>query len=188
MNTISDNYLMNKVKNGDIDLMGLLFERYKRVLLGFFYNQLRDTSRSEDLLQTTFFKAIKYRASFDTTKTFKTWIFTIARNALKDEQKKNSKMQKFGLEGYENQLSEYNSGDLNLSTQDDQKFLTEILGKLSPEKVEVLTLVKLNNKKYSEVAAILNKKESTVKSIVFRALRELQAHLTQPNNYLQDGK
>lgn len=183
MKTISDNHLMNKVKAGHINFMGLLYERYKRTLLGFFYNQLNDKSRSEDLLQTTFLRALKYRQSFDPNKNFKTWIFTIARNALRDDFRKNGQQQEFPWRESDDRPSEESTVDPRTLTFENQDYLKELLGKLSPEKVEILTLVKLNNKKYGEVAAIVNKKESTVKSIVFRALRELQEHIKKSNWY-----
>ena len=43
---------MLKVKEGDLDKLGLLlFERYHRVLFGFFYNKNKDVALSEDLVQ-----------------------------------------------------------------------------------------------------------------------------------------
>lgn len=38
LETLSDNALMLKVKDGNLDTLGLLFERYKKPLFGFFYN------------------------------------------------------------------------------------------------------------------------------------------------------
>ena len=37
LETITDNALMQKIQAGDIEKLGLLFERYKRMLFGFFY-------------------------------------------------------------------------------------------------------------------------------------------------------
>ena len=42
---------MNKVKEGDLDKLGLLFERYHKVLFGFFYNLNHNVAISEDLVQ-----------------------------------------------------------------------------------------------------------------------------------------
>ena len=54
MDTIRDNALMLKVKSGDLDKMGLLFERYHRVLFSFLYRMTKQRESSEDMVQNVF--------------------------------------------------------------------------------------------------------------------------------------
>ena len=54
METLSDNALMLKVKDGDIDKMGLLYERYHRQLFGFIFHMTRQKEVSEDIVQNVF--------------------------------------------------------------------------------------------------------------------------------------
>jgi len=82
---------MLKVKNGDLDHLGLLYERYKKQLFGFFYNLNRDKDLSEDLVQNTFIRIIKYKHGFKGDGEFKSWMFHIARNVNIDHFKKNKK-------------------------------------------------------------------------------------------------
>ena len=49
---------MIKGKDGDLDKLGLLFERYKKPLYGFFYGMNKDSELSEDLVQNVFFKGL----------------------------------------------------------------------------------------------------------------------------------
>lgn len=184
MDKISDNYLMTKVKSGSINFAGLLFERYKKVLLAFFYNQTQDKSMCEDLVQVTFYKLIKYKNSYDPDKSFKSWIFTIARNSLKDELRKNNSKVNKSFDGLENLTMDDSFSDSNIEVFEKQEFLKLALGQLSAEKREILTMVKIHEKKYKEVAEILEKKESTVKSIVFRAILELQQNYSTLKNKL----
>ena len=60
LESLTDNALMLKVKDGDLDRLGLLFERYKKPLFGFFYGMNKDAELSEDLVQNVFFRVLKY--------------------------------------------------------------------------------------------------------------------------------
>lgn len=80
---------MTRVREGDLDKLGLLFERYKRPLYGFFYGLNRDQELSEDLVQNTFLRILKYRHLFRGDGDFKTWMFHIARNVSHDQYRKN---------------------------------------------------------------------------------------------------
>ena len=89
LEALSDNYLMAKVRDGDPEKLGLLYERYKRPLLGFFTGMVRDRELSEDLLQNTFVRILKYRHLFRGDGDFRTWMFHIARNVKNDHFRKN---------------------------------------------------------------------------------------------------
>jgi RNA polymerase sigma factor (sigma-70 family) len=90
---LTDNSLMLKVKEGDLDKMGLLFERYHRQLYGFLFHMTYKKEVAEDMVQHTFYKMLKYRNSFTGSGEFVHWMYTVARNVLKDEYKKMKRAQ-----------------------------------------------------------------------------------------------
>lgn len=49
---------MLRVKAGDVDRMGLLFERYHRPLFGFLYHMLGRAASCDDLVQTVFYRML----------------------------------------------------------------------------------------------------------------------------------
>ena len=51
MNLLEDHHLMQKVKEGDVEKLNLLYKRYSRRLFGFFYGMTREGATSEDLVQ-----------------------------------------------------------------------------------------------------------------------------------------
>jgi hypothetical protein len=55
---------MLKVKAGQLDQLGLLFERYNKPLYGFFYRLTTDGVISEDLVQNVFVRIIKYSHTY----------------------------------------------------------------------------------------------------------------------------
>lgn len=176
MNKLNDNYLMLKVQEGQLTYVSLLFERYKQRLFGYFCNQTNDRVFSEDLVQATFYRLIKYKHNYKAGDSFKSWIFTIGRNAMIDEIRKNKRNKHQAMEPNIDRVDESGYADEGLKKQEINSLLNTALNKLDSEKREILVLVKIQEKKYKEVADILSIKESAVKSKVFRALKELQNH------------
>ena len=77
------------VQAGDLEKIGLLFERYKQILFAYFYRNTNHIHTSEDLVQNVFLRIIKYRQRFKGYGKFTTWMYHIARNVYLDYDKKN---------------------------------------------------------------------------------------------------
>ena len=67
---------MLQVREGDLNKLGLLYERYKKVLFAFYYHQNRNAQVSEDLVQNVFYRVLKYRHGFRGDGVFKVCFFT----------------------------------------------------------------------------------------------------------------
>lgn len=174
MESISDNALMLKVKNGDLDPLGLLYERYKKNLFGFFYNMNRDKDLSEDLVQNTFIRIMKYKHGFKGDGEFKSWLFHIARNVNYDHYKKNKKNNETeSLESWQDQVAEIHDDALK-GMEANLQLLEKAIDQLDYEKRELITMSKLKGIKYKEIGEVLRCSEGAVKVKVFRALRELK--------------
>lgn len=175
MNALTDNSLMLSVKADNLDKMGLLFERYHRVLFAFLYHSTGQAAHSEDLVQTVFYRMLKYRHTFTGEGEFRTWMYHLARNVLNDSVKKNHRMI------YQNDitiLSEKTvyepSPDIQLEKKQESETLHEALAKLSPEYREVLILSRFQELSYQEIAEILKTSEGNIKVKVHRAMKELK--------------
>jgi RNA polymerase sigma-70 factor (ECF subfamily) len=166
---------MLKVKDGDLDKLGLLFERYKKPLYGFFYNMNRDADLSEDLVQNVFVRILKYRHLFKGEGDFRTWMYHIARNVNHDHFRKNNKLGiKEPLEHWQERLSTDENRATVYHQEGEQQILSMAMNKLSFEKQEILLLSKFQEKKYKEIGDIIGCTEAAVKVKVFRALQELR--------------
>ena len=174
MEALSDNALMGKVRDGDLDKLGLLFGRYKRPLYGFFYGLTREQELSEDLVQNTFFRILKYRHLFRGDGDFKAWMFHIARNVRHDHHRKNKIQAKDDVENWQDKLGHNENKSTEMQQDDEQKMLSMAMDRLPSDKREVLLLSKYQEKKYSEIGEILGCTEGAVKVKVFRALQELK--------------
>ena len=164
---------MNAVKAGNIDQMGLLFERHHRNLFGFFYNLTQQASHSEDLVQAVFYRMMKYKHNFRGEGQFTTWMYSIARNVWIDEGKK-SKHPHEELNDHEHLMADYSNRESRWEEDEEQQKLRLALQRLDEEQREVLVMSKLQQMKYQQIAHILNCSEGNVKVKVFRAMKALK--------------
>ncbi|MEM6964313.1 MAG: RNA polymerase sigma factor [Bacteroidota bacterium] len=173
MQAFSDNLIMCKVKAGDLDQLGLLFERYHRVLYRFFQNY-HQRAECQDLVQTVFMRILKYRLQFDENEgEFKTWMFRIARNVNMDFFKKQKRTR---TEIIDNQAFKFSTKmDIHFGEEKEELLkLRRALKNLDPEKREIIVMSKLEGLNYKEIGEVLNCTEGAVKVRVFRALKGLR--------------
>ena len=81
----ADQLVMLAVRDGDVERIGVLFDRHHRMLFNFFLRLTANRGLSEDLVQEVFFRMLKYRHTFQAGTNFTAWMYQIARNAQIDQ-------------------------------------------------------------------------------------------------------
>jgi RNA polymerase sigma factor (sigma-70 family) len=168
---------MLKVKNGDIDKMGLLYERYNHQVFRFVFNMTRQKELSEDMVQNIFLRMLKYPDGFMGFGEFKTWMYHIARNTVYDHFRKVKRTPAHSeLSDIEERLEGEQNTEVQLEKEQELRTLETAMGKLSDDNRELLILCRFQELKYQEIAKILNTTEGAVKVRVHRALGQLKAN------------
>lgn len=78
----------------DLALLGtreafeILFQRHRNAVYAFIARQIADRPLAEDLFQTVFLKAFRSIRSFRGSSEFRTWLLSIAVNAITDERRR----------------------------------------------------------------------------------------------------
>ena len=173
MKEINDEKLIIEVKNGNIDSLVPLFDKYQGKIYNFFLRVTHDPTTSEDLTQTVFSRILKYRASYNEVYTFKSWIYQIARNVHVDHY---SKKKLWATENSPEESCYADSREAIAAMEKEQKeqTLKEALGLLSPEHREIIELSRFQDLKYEEISQITGNSVGAVRVKVHRAVKKLK--------------
>ncbi|MBU1699565.1 MAG: sigma-70 family RNA polymerase sigma factor [Candidatus Eisenbacteria bacterium] len=173
MRETSDEQLMQAVRDGDLDQLGCLFERYHKRLYNFFLRQMGNRQLSEDLVQEVFFRMLKYRRTYRGEGKFTTWMYSIACRIKIDHLRQARHRYTFTDEIEELAGTDPDPDHLTEQSLNHQK-LYDALSRLSEERRTVLLLSRFQNQRYSEISKILGCPVGTVKARVFYAIRDLK--------------
>ncbi len=160
---------MEQVARGHTAALAELYARYKSPVLGFLMNRTRgDRATAEDLLQSTFERVLRYRASWRPGQSFRTWLFTIARNVWHDHGRITGRLP------LSNQVEVP-----ELSTEPEEESPIDCrraLAALPDAYREVVELAWQRNMKYADIATVLGTTEANVKVRMHRACKKLRAN------------
>ena len=166
---------MLRVKEGDLYSMGVLFKHYHRELFGFFYHMYGNPDACEDMVQTAFYRMIKYKTSYTGDGPFRAWMYQLARNVLRDHVQQNKRSyQGQNLDDYAEKIGGGTLADESLQKSEQAIQLRNALALLSDAHREVLVMSEYQELKYKEIAEILNITEGAVKTRVHRAINDLK--------------
>lgn len=169
----SDNELMRLVKEGDLDKLALLYDRYAKALFAFFYRQISNAPASEDLVQNVFIRIIKYRTRFRAEGHFTTWLFAVAHNVKNDYFRKTLRLRdEWTLRDEDARAGIDPAGEVEAGER--SAALRKAIDRLTPGQREALILCRIQGLKSKETARILNCSENTVKARLFRAVEKLR--------------
>ncbi len=170
---MTDEEAMQAVGQGDLDKASLLFERYHQRVYRFFVGMGTGHDTAQDLAQQLFLRVLKYGASYKEGKPFKAWLFQIARNLAADHFKNNGPW----LAGEDKALGLPDTADLpgdGLMRAERHEALVRALALMPPEQREIIVLSRIEEMKYSEIAALNGSTEGAVKVSAHRALKKLR--------------
>ncbi|MBS1761939.1 MAG: RNA polymerase sigma factor [Bacteroidetes bacterium] len=173
MKLLTDLQLIGLLKQGEKGSFEEIYSRYSQKIFSFFYRMLwKDKQLAEDCTQELFLKLIKHSSTFDETKSFSTWLYSIANNMCKNEYRKAEVRKRNSILNAETIAKPENP--------DWKRFkgaLLDYVNKLSDEKKSLYILRFQENLPLSEIGEILNIPEGTVKSRIFYLLKELKIQL-----------
>lgn len=147
-----------------------LLNLYKGRVFSFVYRIVRNYDDAEDITFGTFVRCFKALSSFDPTKSFSTWLFSIAHNLTVDFLRK--KKQEYEL--LDERLP---GGDDLVQEYEKNEQLGRIEGallKLAPIDREIVIFFYREEKSYKEIGEILNIPVTTIKTRLHRARKKLR--------------
>ncbi len=174
MQNRSDNKLITDYLKGDEKSLEILIKQYLKPIYNFTYRYVNNSQDAEDITQDVFVKVWRNLKKFDRNKSFKTWIFHIAKNTCFDYFKKKKAVSFSELEPVDPALLP----DKIFEQITIKEILKTTIEKLLPKYRQVLLLRYNNDFTFQEISESTGKPLNTIKSQHRRALIKLKKLLS----------
>ncbi|MGH2395585.1 MAG: RNA polymerase sigma factor [bacterium] len=179
LRSLSDEQIMAHVQNGHADALGVLFDRYHRLVLHVALKILRDVGEAEDVMQNVFMEVYKLAVQFDPRRgTAKMWILRYAYHRSLNRRRQLF-IRKFyantGLAGLEDTLPA--TGSDVLARQEAKDLIEQSLSKLSAMQRRVLELVYFEGLTMKEIAEQTGESLGNVRHHYYRGLDKLRDYV-----------
>jgi len=168
----SDEKLILRFQEGDINAYNELVKRYKDRLLNFVLRYFNNVEQAEDVVQDTLIKLYTHASYYKNVAKFSTWIFTIAKNNALTELRKNKRKKTDSLWTDDGQVIDINSKEESLDSKVQNEIAIDQLNKFLDEIPEnfrmAVVLRDFQELSYEEISKILEIPIGTIKSRINR--------------------
>ena len=175
--SVEDQVLFDRWLKGDSRSFSSLYNRYKNRVFGFIVRMTQDRQIAEDLLQDTFFAAMRNAQQFDRQRNFLSWIFGIAHKRTIDY----FRHVKVETEHLEDTDKSYGKGpdlpDAGFSNTQLNLMINEAIKTLDPMQREVFLLRELGDVPFKDIAQIMNCPINTALGRMRLALKNIRKEL-----------
>ncbi len=171
MSQQTDEEITRLVQLGNIELFGILIERYEEKMLRYGRKFLRGFEDIEDIVQDVFIKAYENIRSFDPKRKFSSWLYRIAHNEFVNTIRKKSKSPLSFFDPdtlFPHPVSKENS-DKESNREELNQMIDKCLDKIQPKYREPIILYYFEELSYKEIADILHIPIGTVSIRLKRA-------------------
>ncbi len=173
---IPDRNILTKASLGDITAFERILYFYEKAVYNYCLRVLKDSSNAKDITQETFIKVYKHHKEIDPDKNMKTWIFTIATNAMYDLFRSKKRKREISLE------ENIETIDMSSSYYTEEGIVRDVenaLFQIKPEYREAILLFYQQGFSYNDIAEILGIPINTVKTHISRGKQQLKEKLQE---------
>lgn len=162
---------------GNIEAFGKLVELYQQAIINLAYRMLGNYQEAEDAAQEALIRAFRNLSSYDASRSFKTWLFSITSNHCIDRLRKR-RLTWLSIDEplppHPALMSDDNTDpEKQLMLQEQSQFIQALLSELAPDYRAAVIMRYWHDMSYAEIAEALNTTESAIKSRLFRARQML---------------
>ncbi len=163
---------------GDDNGLAEIIDAYHEGLSLYLHSFVKDICLAEEIMQETFVKLAVKKPKFLGKCSFKTWLYTIARNCALDHLRRQKYIYQIPLDECWTVSDETDIEQQYL--KEEQKIeLHRALQKIKPEYASVLYLMYFEDFDTEAIAGILHRSKRQVSDLLYRAKKALKSELEQ---------
>ncbi len=179
---LSDECLMESIQSGNMQALGLLFDRYSRLVLSVGLRILRDAGEAQELVQDVFLYLFKKSRSFDGSKgSLRSWLSQIAYSRAFNR-REYLVLRRFYDCCQVDEVIDCVSSDFSLQAQGEiselREILQEALAGLTERQRATLQLFFFEGYSLREISARLDETLGNTRNHYYRGLERLREVLT----------
>ena len=173
-----DERLMQQVALGEREPMNTLLRRYASPLLSFIQRMVGDRHRAEELFQEVFLAVWAGRRTYDYSRPFRPWLFGIAVKKCRFDFRKRPRLAIVLDEDSAATCAAPDPSPVEVAIASETACLVaSAVAKLPPRQRTVLVLRIWNGLSYHEIAEIVGRTDTTVRSHMFHGLAAVRKYL-----------
>ena len=170
----AENTWLAQALQGNMDAFSQLVETYQRPVFNLCYRMLGDGMEAEDAAQETFWRAYQGMKKYDPSRSFVTWLLSIAAHYCIDQQRKRKlPMLDIDILPEEDMPDPSPNPEKVISKQMEDRVLHQLLDQLQPQDRAAVILRYWYEMSEQEISNTLQLSTSAVKSRLFRARKQL---------------
>lgn len=174
---INEKTLVAKLKNNQADAFDLLFHKYSDKLFRFAFSLLKNEEDACEIVQETFFKIWEKRNKIDSSKSFKSFLFSISYHLVIDQLRSRLKDREFrnSLEKYFSEQTNFQENRIDYNTL--QNEINKAVDELPEKRKQIYRLSREHGLTHKEIAGQLGVKTKTVENQINLALNHIKTRL-----------
>ncbi|MDE5764231.1 MAG: RNA polymerase sigma factor [Ruminococcus sp.] len=174
----NDEVRYNRYISGDDNGLVEIIKDYKDGLLLYLNSITGNLTLAEEYMEEAFFRIAVKKPVFRKKSSFRTWLYSIARNIAVDEMRKRRRISDASVEEY-TEIIDNTDIELEYIHQEQKKSVHTALKKLSEDYRQVLVLTYFEDFTIDETAVIMKKNKKQINNLLYRAKKSLRIILEE---------
>ncbi len=174
---IEDRELFALWMKGDPNGFSKIYDKYKRRIFGFLLKMTGDQALAEDLMQETFFAAMRNASQFDPNRSLLSWFFGIAHKKAIDFFRHQKVEQNHEAEGEKAMGSKIDQPDKENYNKFLREAIAEAVETLEPTQREVFLMREVGGVAFRDIAVVMNCPLNTALGRMRLALKNIRKEL-----------
>ncbi|MBN1980105.1 MAG: sigma-70 family RNA polymerase sigma factor [Chitinivibrionales bacterium] len=177
IDTKEDSALFDRWVKGDSKAFEIIYKKYRKRIFGFLIKMTNERGLAEDLLQETFFAALRNSHQFDRQRSLLSWFFGIAHKKTIDHFRHVKVENDHQVEARRSIGSKIDNPDIDTSNKHIRELLHNAVQTLDPLQREVFLLRELGGVAFKDIAQIMDCPINTALGRMRLALKNIRKEL-----------